>query len=94
MTTKDEAIELITSFVQMAKTQFQATIKVLRSDNALELSISHIALDFFASHGILHQTSCVQTLQQNEIVEQKHKHLLKDSRALLFQSHFTLRYWG
>ena len=55
----------------MAKTQFQATVKVLRTDNALELSTSHTALDFFAFHGILHQTSCVQTPQQNGIVEKK-----------------------
>ena len=94
MTTKDEAMGLLTSFVQMAKTQFNAVFKVLRSDNALELSTSHTALQFFHSHGILHQTSCVQTPQQNGIVERKHKHLLEVSRALLFQSHLPLRYWG
>ena len=71
MTTKDEAMGLITSFVQMAKTQFNAVIKVLRFDNALELSTSHTALQFFHSYGILHQTSCVQTPQQNGIVEKK-----------------------
>jgi len=63
MTTKDEAMGLIISFVQMAKTHFNAVIKVLRSDNALELSTSHLALDFFSSHGILHQTSCINTPQ-------------------------------
>jgi len=94
MTTKDEAMGLITAFVHMAKTQFNAIIKVLRSDNALELSISQTALHFFHSHGIIHQTSCVQTPQQNGIVERKHKHLLEVSRALLFQSHLPLRYWG
>jgi len=52
MTTKDEAMGLIISFIQMAKTQFNAIIKVLRSDNALELNTSHIALKFFSSHGI------------------------------------------
>jgi len=94
MTTKDEAMGLITAFVQMAKTQYNAIIKVLRSDNALELSTSNIALNFFSSHGILHQTSCVQTPQQNGVVERKHKHLLEVSRALLFQSSLPLRYWG
>ena len=69
MVTKDEAMGLITSFVRMAKTQFNATVKILRSDNALELSTSHTALEFFATHGILHQTSCVQTPQQNGVAE-------------------------
>jgi len=69
----------------MAQTWFSAKIKVFRSDNALELSTSITALDFFAANGIIHQTSSVQTPQQNGVVERKHKHLLEVSRALLFQ---------
>ena len=94
MTTKDEAMGLITSFMQMTKTPFNAVIKVLRSDNALELRASRTTLNFFHSHGILYQTSCVQTPQRNGIVERKHKHLLEVYRALLFQSHLPLKYWG
>jgi len=30
-----------------------------------------------ASHGILHQTSCPYTSQQNGVAERKNKHLLK-----------------
>jgi len=63
MVTKDEAMGLLTTFVRMAHTQFSATVKTIRTDNALELSTSHTALEFFASNGILHQTSCVQTPQ-------------------------------
>ena len=59
MVTKDEAMELIKSFVKMAQTQFNGTMKIIKTDNALELSKSSSALDFFASSGILHQTSCV-----------------------------------
>ena len=92
MVTKDEAFHLIKSFVIMAQTQFNGTVKVMRSDNALELGLSNEALDFFASTGIIHQTSCVQTPQQNGVVERKHKHLLEVSRALLFQSHIPLLY--
>ena len=94
MVTKDEAFHLIKSFVAMAKTQFDSIVKVIRSDNALELGLSTEALDFFAANGIIHQTSCVQTPQQNGVVERKHKHLLEVSRALFFQSCLPLQYWG
>ena len=63
MVTKDETMSLIKSFVKIAQTQFSTQIKVLRSDNALELSTSNVALDFFATSGIMHQTNCVQTPQ-------------------------------
>ena len=94
MVTKDEAIFIIKAFVAMAKTQFDSTIRIIRTDNAMELSNSHTALDFFATTGILHQTSCVQTPQQNGVVERKHKHLLEISRALLMQSSLPIKYWG
>ena len=84
MVTKDEAISILKSFVTMVLTQFHAHVKTIRSDNSLEFSKSGEALEFFNKHGLTHQTSCVQTPQQNGIVERKHKHLLEVSRALLF----------
>jgi len=61
MVTKDEAFYLIKSFVAMAKTQFNGIVKIIRSDNVLELGLSNEALDFFASIGVIHQTSYTQT---------------------------------
>ena len=92
--TKDEAIGFIKAFVTMIHTQFSYKVKTIRSDNALEFTKSDTALEFFASNSILHQTSCIQTPQQNGVVERKHKHLLEVSRALLFQSKLPLRLWG
>ena len=63
MVTKDEAVSLLKSFVTMARTQFEGKVKVIRLDNALELSKSYEVLEFFANTGITHQTSCVQTPQ-------------------------------
>jgi len=78
----------------MVKIQFDKNVKTIRFDNAIELSKSYEILEFFASFGITHQTSCVQTPQQNGVAERKHRHLLEVSRALLFQASLPLRYWG
>ena len=49
--------------------------KILRSDNTLEY-VQHVLLDYCVSHDIIHQTSCVYTPQQNDVVERKNRHLL------------------
>ncbi|KAL0336207.1 UNVERIFIED_CONTAM: Retrovirus-related Pol polyprotein from transposon RE1 [Sesamum radiatum] len=48
---------------------------------------------FFSQNGIVHQTTCAYSPQQNGIVERKHKHLLQIARALLFQSALPLKFW-
>ncbi|KAL8142831.1 hypothetical protein V2J09_015863 [Rumex salicifolius] len=73
---------------------FKAEVKIVRSDNAKELGFSQEGTEFFASKGIIHQSSCAFTLQQNDIVERKHIYLLETTRALLFQSHLPIQFWG
>lgn len=47
-----------------------------------------------SSHGILHQSSCSHTPQQNRVVERKNRHLIETARALLIHHKILLRFWA
>lgn len=69
-------------FHMLATTQFSAHIKILRSDNGTEY-ISHVMQNYLISNEILHQTSFVNTPQQNGIAERKNRDLLEKTRAIM-----------
>ncbi|XP_019233151.1 PREDICTED: uncharacterized protein LOC109213779 [Nicotiana attenuata] len=73
--------------------QLGVNVKVLRSDNGSEFFNSQCN-ELLASLGIIHQSSCPYTPQQNGTVERKHKHILEVVRALMFQSSVPMRFWG
>jgi len=92
MTHKSSAFHLLESFITFIGTQLCAQVKIVRSDNGQEFSDQH-ALAFYSSKGIVHQTSCMDTPQQNGVVERKHKQLLEVARALMFQSKISTKFW-
>lgn len=51
-------------------------------------------IQMFFDKGILNQTSCVSTPQQNGVAEHKHRHLLNVARALLVQAKLPKHFWG
>lgn len=86
---KSEVHNYQLAFSNMVETQFCVKIKILRSDNGAEFNL----LNFFNEKEIIHQRTCVETLQQNRIVERKHQHLLNIARSLRFQANLPIQYW-
>ncbi|GJZ12978.1 putative RNA-directed DNA polymerase, partial [Tanacetum coccineum] len=72
---KTEVGEYIESFIKLVFTQFGKKVKIVRSDNGTEF-VNHHLSNLFNDLGIIHQTSCAYTPQQNGIAERKHRHLL------------------
>ncbi|GJT45233.1 putative RNA-directed DNA polymerase [Tanacetum coccineum] len=89
---KDEVFQNIVTFFNLVKNQFNKSIKTFRSDNGTEF-INLNMERFCKDNGILHQTSCPYTPQQNGIAERKHRHLLNVGRALMFQGGIPLNMW-
>ncbi|CAN1131409.1 Retrovirus-related Pol polyprotein from transposon RE2, partial [Linum perenne] len=65
---KSELTNALQEFVAMVQTQFQKTIKMVRSDPGGEFT-STILHDFYRHHGILFQQSCPGVSEQNGLVE-------------------------
>ena len=91
--TKDEVFTIFQAFHAMVQTQFSSKIKILRSDNGGEFTNRRFQA-YFPQHGLLHETSCSQTPQQNGVAERKNRHILETSRAVLLGTHVPSCLWG
>jgi len=79
MIEKSKAQNHITGFIAYVENNFNTTIRTIRTDNGLEFDMNN----FFSSKGIVHQRTCVETPEHNDIVERK-QHLFKVTCVLLF----------
>lgn len=68
MKDKYETTQNFKNFYSMIQTQFDTKIKIFRTDNGREY-FNHVLGSFLAEKGILYQSSCIVTPQQNGIAE-------------------------
>ena len=86
---KSELVNIFQYFHKLVSTQFSSKICILRSDNGTEYMSQYLSI-----HGILHQTSCVGTPQQNVIAKRKNRDLLEKTRALMLHMHVPKKFWS
>jgi hypothetical protein len=93
MKNRSKLFSIFQIFRNMIKTQFSQKIRILRSDNAKEYTSSSFA-SYLSDKGIIHQTSCAHTPQQNGAAERKNRHLLDVVRCLLIHMHVPKHFWS
>ena len=93
MKNRAELFSIFQKFYAEIQTQFNISIRVLRSDNAKEYFFAPFT-SFMSQHEILHQFSCAHTPQQNGVTERKNRHLVETARTLLLHSNVPFRFWG
>ena len=88
---RSELYSIFKSFYMEIKTQFNASLRIFWSDSACEYFLTFLS-QFFDDHGIIHQSSCPYSPQQNGVAECKMRHLLKVTCALKFHMHIPKSY--
>lgn len=93
MRNKGDVSTIFKSFYHMIQNQYSLPIKVLRSDSGGEYINLELS-EFLQEKGILHETTCPQTPQQNGVAERKNRHILETTRAHLIGSYAPKAYWA
>ena len=84
-----ELFSVFQKFFPEIRNQFNTSICILHSNNALEYLFA-----FLSSHGILHLSSCAYTPQENGVAECKNCHFLETSHILLLKHTVPQCFWG
>ena len=93
MKNRAELFSIFQKFYAEIQIQFNVSIRVLRSNNDREYFFTPFT-SFMSQHGILHQSSCAHTPQQNGVVERKNRHLVETAHTLILYSHVSFRFLG
>ncbi|GJZ18145.1 retrovirus-related pol polyprotein from transposon TNT 1-94, partial [Tanacetum coccineum] len=90
---KDEAPEVIKTFLKKIQVLLQAPVIIVRTDNGTEFK-NQVLKEYFDSVGISHQASYVRTPQQNGVVERRNHTLVEAARTMLIFSRAPLFLWA
>nr|GFC32652.1 retrovirus-related Pol polyprotein from transposon TNT 1-94 [Tanacetum cinerariifolium] len=90
---KDEAPEVIITFLKRITVLLQSPVINIRTDNGTEFK-NQVLKVYFDSVDISHQMSSVRTPQQNGVVERRNRTLVEAARTMLIFSRAPLFLWA
>nr|GFA44847.1 hypothetical protein [Tanacetum cinerariifolium] len=86
---KDEAPEVLKTFLKRISILLQSPVIIIRTDNGTEFK-NQVLKEYFDSVGISHQVSSVRTPQQNGVVKRRNRTLVEAARTMLIFSRASL----
>ncbi|XP_074290484.1 uncharacterized protein LOC141617200 [Silene latifolia] len=89
----EQVPHLVKDFLIRVENQFNAKVKIIRTDHGTEF-VQGPCKAIFNDRGIIHHKSVVGRPQQNDRVERKYRHFLEIARALRIQANLPLKFWG
>nr|GEU37957.1 retrovirus-related Pol polyprotein from transposon TNT 1-94 [Tanacetum cinerariifolium] len=90
---KDEAPDVIKTFLKRITVLLQSPVIIIRTDNGTEFK-NQVLKEYFDSVGISHQMYSVRTPQQNGVVERRNRTLVEATRTMLIFSRAPLFLWA
>lgn len=90
---KSEAKDYITKYIKESENQLNTKIKIVRSDNGKEY-INKDLQQFFSERGIVHQTSCAHTPEQNGLAERKNRTIVEKAKCMMFDANLPDKFWA
>nr|GFC19410.1 retrovirus-related Pol polyprotein from transposon TNT 1-94 [Tanacetum cinerariifolium] len=90
---KDEASDVIISFIKKTQGNLQLQVQHVRTDNGTEFKNKTLA-KFFDEFGISQQFSAARTPQQNGVMERKNRTLVEATRTMLTFVNLPLFLWA
>ncbi|PKU66194.1 Retrovirus-related Pol polyprotein from transposon TNT 1-94 [Dendrobium catenatum] len=89
---KHEVTDIFINFTHFIERQTNRKLKIIRTDGGGEF-VNHKFQNFTRTAGILHQTSCPYTPEQNGLAERKHRHIITMTRILLHTAGLPMSFW-
>nr|GEV80603.1 Gag-Pol polyprotein [Tanacetum cinerariifolium] len=90
---KDETPEVLINFLRLVQRGLHAQVRIIRTDKGTEF-LNKTLHAYFASEGILHQTSVARTPEQNGVIEIWNRILVEAARTILSAAKAPLFFWA